>query len=90
MCTYVWIDDVGGELFAEIEHVVADAELLRDASGVVDIGDGAAARIRIATPQLQRHAGDLVTLLLKERRSHRGVDTAREGDEDLHREPPRS
>ena len=44
------LDDVRVEVVAEVEHEVVDAELLGDAAGVVDVGDGAAARCRSRRP----------------------------------------
>ncbi|GIU88776.1 MAG: hypothetical protein KatS3mg009_3291 [Acidimicrobiia bacterium] len=51
------------EVVGEVEHVVRDAELRGDAPRVLDVRDAAAARVALAAPQLERDAGDLVTLL---------------------------
>jgi hypothetical protein len=55
-------DDVRVEVFGKIEDVVRDAELLRDAPRVLDVGDRATARITTAAPELHRRTDDLVAL----------------------------
>ena len=76
-------DDLRVEVVAEVEHVVVDAELVGDASGVVDVGDRAAAGVALAAPQLHRDAGDAVAPLDEQRRGDRRVDAARHRDDDL-------
>ena len=63
------------ERVGEVEHVVRDAELRSDATRVLDIGDAAAARVARAAPELERHPGDVVTLVDQERGRDRRVDT---------------
>ena len=62
----VRLDDVGGELVAEVEHQVIDVELLADPSGIVDVADRAATRVAVAAPQFHRHADHLVPGLLEQ------------------------
>ena len=62
-----------------------DAEPVGDAARVVDILPGTAgsapANRGAVIVELQGDADDLVPLLLEERSHHRGVDTARHGDD---------
>ena len=77
-------DDVLVEVVAEVEHQVIDAELLRDAAGVVDVGHRAAAGVTVAAPQLHRDADDLVTGALQQQRGNRRVDTTGHRAHHLH------
>ncbi len=77
--------DVTQEVVAEVEDRVVDAQLLRDAPGVIDITDRAAAAVALASPQLHRDADDVVTGLEQQRGGHGRVDAARHGDQHLHR-----
>ena len=47
---YEWLDDVEGELVAEVEAVVFDVELVRYPAGVVDVRDRTATGVRFAAP----------------------------------------
>ena len=60
-----------GEVFGEVEHVVRDVELRGHASGVLDVGDAAAPRVRVATPELQGHPGHLEAALEHQRSGNR-------------------
>ena len=55
--------DVLVEVFGEVEHEMVDAELLRHATRIVDIGHAATAGVALATPQSHRDTHDLVALL---------------------------
>ena len=67
----VRIDHLRGEVVAEVEDVVGNAQLGRHAAGVLHVGDAAAAGVGLAAPQLEGDPGDVVTLLEQERRNHR-------------------
>ena len=73
-----------GELVAVVEHVVRKIELRGDTAGVLDVTDAAAPGVGDATPEPQRDAGDVVTLLGEERGRDRRVDAAAHRDEHLH------
>jgi hypothetical protein len=51
----IWLHDTFVEVVAEIEHVMLDAQLIGDATGIVDIGDRATAAVGVAAPELHRH-----------------------------------
>ena len=55
MRVHIRVNDMVVEIFSEVEHQMVDAQLLGDASRVVDIADRAATRVAFATPQPQRH-----------------------------------
>ena len=76
--------DVAVELLGQVEDVVVDAELLGHPAGVLDVGDRAAARVRLAAPELERGADDLMALLHQERGRDGGVDASRHGHEHPH------
>ena len=78
------LDDVGVEVVGEVEDEVVDAELLGDAAGVVDVGDGAAAGVALAAPQPHRHADDLVAVARSSGGGDRRVDAAAHRDHHLH------
>ncbi len=84
----VGLHDVTGEVVTEVEHQVLDVELLRDAPGIVDVADRATAGIALATPQLERHADDVVTVVAEQGGRHRRIDASGHGDQDLHDRPP--
>jgi hypothetical protein len=56
-------DDVTFELVGVIEDVMINVEHLGNASRIIDVRDGATARVRHSAPQFQGGADDLVTLL---------------------------
>ena len=56
-------DHVGGEVVAEVEDEVLDAELVGDPAGVVDVAHRAAPRVGVAAPELEGDADDLVALV---------------------------
>ena len=68
-----------------VEHVVRNADALRDRAGVVDVLAGAAGALAMGggavVVELQRHADDVVALGLQQRRGDRGIDAARHGDD---------
>jgi hypothetical protein len=64
----------------EVEHVVRDVELGRDAAGVLDVGGAAAPGVGLAAPQLERDAGDVVAALDQQRGRDRRVDAAAHRD----------
>ena len=80
----VGIDDVAVEAVAEVEDVVVDAELLGDPAGVVDVGDGAAARVLRPSPQLEGHTDHLVALVAQGGGGDRRVHAAAHRHHHLH------
>ena len=78
---HVGRDDVRVEVVGEIEHVVRDAELRRDAPRVFYVGRAAAAGVALAAPQLERDAGDVVAFGLQHGGCDRRVDPAAHHDE---------
>src|SRR5262249_9509986 len=73
-------DDMLAELLLEIEDVVRDVDRHRNATGVVQILDGAAAAKRMLARlivELHRQANDLMTLLGEQGRGHRRIHAAR-------------
>jgi hypothetical protein len=67
----IGLDHIPVEVVGEVEDVVGDAQLLGHPSGILDVGDGTAAGVRIATPQLHGCPHDLVALLAQQERSDR-------------------
>src|ERR1019366_3394393 len=68
--------DVTFELLGVVEDVMVDPEHLGDTARVVDVGDRTTARVRDATPELQRGANDLVPGVHEEPRRDRRVNAA--------------
>src|SRR5690606_2676703 len=79
------LDDGLGEELASIEGVMGDAELVRDAPGVVQVFRRAAARSNAAVvrvvPEVQRHADHVVARPREARRGHGRVDPAAHGNQ---------
>ena len=69
-----------------VEDVMRNADPVGDVAGVVDVLPGAAGalavRRRPMVVKLQRHADDVIALLLQKRGGHRRVDAAGHGDDD--------
>ena len=80
------IDHGGAEALFIVEHVVRNADALRDRARIMDVAAGAAGTLavrgRAVVVELQRDADDVVALGLEQRSRHRGVDAARHGDDD--------
>ncbi len=81
---HVGLDDVGGEVVAEVEDQVLDAEAVGHAAGVVDVAHRAAAGVGLSAPQLQRDAHDLVAVVGEQGRRHRRVHATGHGHQHLH------
>ncbi len=77
-------DYVTFEFPREVEHVVGDAELLRYAAGVLDVGHRAAARVRGASPELHRGPDDLMAFSPHQSGSDGRVHPSGHGDQDAH------
>ena len=77
----VGLDNELLEVVTEVEHVVVDTQLLGDATGIVDVGDRATARVALAAPQLHRDADDIVPLGREEGGGNGAVDATGHGDE---------
>jgi len=69
-----------------VEHVVRNADMRRDRTRIMHVAAGAARSLAVyrgaVIVELQRHADDVVALLLEEGRRHRRVDAARHRDDD--------
>ena len=85
---HVRVDDVLVEVVGEVEHQVVDAQLLRHAAGVVDVGHRAAAGVAVAAPQPHGDAHHLVAVAQQLGRGDRRVDAAAERHQHLHDAPP--
>ena len=70
------------EVITEVEDVMLDPQAFGHVAGVVHIGHRAASRIRLTTPQLERHTDHLVAGLDEPSGRDRRVDTARHRDHD--------
>ncbi len=75
-----------GEAALVVEHVMRNAELLRDPARVLNVLAGAAGALApdggAVIVELERDADDLVPRASAERRHNRRVDAARHGDHD--------
>src|SRR5262249_11572471 len=80
----VRVDDVLGEVVAEVEHVEGDVELLGDAARVIDVGHRAAATVALTAPQLHGHAADVVAGFQQPRGRDRRVDSTGHRRHHLH------
>jgi hypothetical protein len=80
-------DHRGVEIVGEVEDVMGDADLVGHPPGVVDVGDRAAARVRVTTPQLQGGPHDVMPGVGQQRRRHRGIDTTGHGHQNTHGPP---
>src|SRR5262249_6115514 len=69
------------ERVGEVEDVMRDAELGCDPARVLDVRDAAASAVALTAPELERHAGHIVTLLQQQRRRDRGSAAAAHHDE---------
>ena len=80
------VDDRLLEAAFVVEHVVRDADALGNASRVVDVLPCATRAFAMdrgaVVVKLQCHPDHVITLRLEQGGRHRGVDTARHGDDD--------
>jgi hypothetical protein len=59
----VWGDDGRLESVREVEDVVIDPDLFGDPASVLDVCNGATSAVGNPSPELESHAGDVVSLL---------------------------
>ena len=75
------LDHGVGELLAQIEQGMRNAQMLSDFLGAAMIRTNP--RPLLALPHAQRDADDLMPLLHQQRRGHRTIDPAAHGDDDF-------
>ena len=80
------VDHRRAEAVLVVEHVMRDADALRDRARVMDVAAGAAGALAVrggaVIVELQGHADDVIALGLEQGGGDRGVDAARHGDDD--------
>jgi len=81
---HVRVDDLFLKVIGEVEDEMVDVELLRDTTGIIDVGHRTTTGIAFAAPQSHRHPDDVMALALHEGSGDRRVDPTRHRHEHLH------
>ena len=84
---HIGVDDVLVEIVAKVEYEVVDTELLRHSTGIINIGNGTAPGIAVATPQLHCDADHLVASVAQQQGGNGRIDSAAHRAHHLHAIP---